>query len=518
VKTRLDNTAGGKVVVMSNRIASRLASVDTHGRVEGVVERRDDGSYRFDSAIGTVIWRRVIDPSNPAKWATAIDSVIGVDLLAIDDPARFVGIDTEHAAVRDRPLASVEHGRPYAYDSLSQLFDDPKVPRHLSVPAPGFPMHGNTGNHGALTSVQCRGMFVAAGPGVKRQGWVAEHGRLIDVAPTLMALLGAPTVDGTGATGATRSDARLRAQDGDELAAILDSTGGTAKRVVAVVFDGCNTNLLADAIAMGEVPAMASLLARGTGLRHGIVSSFPTVTLPNHTTAFTGVHPGRHGVIGNDFLSHDGTHVNLLEFATMVRACNWLSPDVDTVHEAVRRWQPDAFTAATYEYADRGAVWSTFGEFRGKRRPFYATQAMAEATATTFAYEADDQYRFMSRIDESSLGAAIEQWAGRGVTGHDLPTLQLVNLGLTDETGHKSGPHEPLARAGLIDSDRRLARLLDAIEAAGATGETAIVVISDHGMEQCDPALLDTHPHADLTPLHIELGLREVSDVFLHPA
>jgi phosphonoacetate hydrolase len=501
---------------MASTIATRLASTDTVGRLEGIVERLPDGSYRFDSAVGSVQWRRVADTTDPSRWSPVVDSVNGIDLLAIDDPTRFVGLDTEQAAVRNRPLAQVDHGRPYAYDSLSQLFDDPKVPRHLAVPAPGFPMHGNTGNHGALTSVQCRGMFLAAGPGVKQQGWIADHGRLIDVAPTLLALLGTPTVDGVGPTGAVRSSARLRAQDGDELTSVLSAVGA-ARRVVAVVFDGCNTNLLADAIAHGEAPAMASLLARGTGLRHGIVSSFPTVTLPNHTTAFTGVHPGRHGVIGNDFLTHDGTHVNLLEFGDMMRACDWLSPNVETVHEAVKRWRPDAFTAATYEYADRGASWSTFGEFRELRRPFYATAAMAEATATTFAYQSEAKYRFMSRIDESSLGAAIAQWGGRDVTGHDLPTLQLVNLGLTDETGHSSGPHQPLARAGLIDTDRRLARLLDAIDAAGATNETAVVVISDHGMEQCDLTLLDTHPHADLSPLHAELGLREVSDVFLHP-
>ena len=74
--------------------------------------------------------------------------------------------------------------------------------------------------------------------------------------------------------------------------AMLDPATGPARHVVAVVFDGTNTNLLADALASGEMPNIASLLARGAGLRHGIISSFPTVTLPNHTTAFTGVHPG----------------------------------------------------------------------------------------------------------------------------------------------------------------------------------------------------------------------------------
>jgi arylsulfatase A-like enzyme len=69
-----------------------------------------------------------------------------------------------------------------------------------------------------------------------------------------------------------------------------------------------------------------------------------------------------------------------------------------------------------------------------------------------------------------------------------------------------------------MDSDRRLGRLLDAIAAAGALHETAVVVLSDHGMEQCDPALLAEHRHADLSPLMASMGLRDVGDVLLHPA
>jgi hypothetical protein len=37
-------------------------------------------------------------------------------------------------------------------------------------------------------------------------------------------------------------------------------------------------------------------------------------------------------------------------------------------------------------------------------------------------------------------------------------------------------------------------------------------------MEQCDPALLAEHRHADLSPLMASMGLRDVGDVLLHPA
>jgi phosphonoacetate hydrolase len=448
------------------------------------------------------------------KYGTEIESTTGVNVLDTADTDHLVTMAEETAALLKRP-APTTHNRPYAYQSLMQIFDDPKVPSTVQVHAAGFPIDGNLGNHGALTAVQCRGLLIASGAGVRQQGWINDHGRLVDVAPTLLALLGSPVVHGVGATRQTRSDARLLAQDGDEIGSVIEAAGG-ADHVVAVVFDGCNTNLVADAIAAGDVPTLAALLGSGTGLRHGIVSSFPTVTLPNHISAFTGVHPGRHGIVNNEFVDVNGEHVKLLSFATMVKVSDWLSHDVETVHEAVHRWKPDAFTSSTYEYAERGATWSTFGEFRENRRPFYATAETAEQTATTWAYESNEQYRFMSRIDESSLGAAMAQWQGPSITGHPLPTLQLVNFSLTDDSGHQVGPHGELARAALIDADRRLGRLLASIETAGVLDLTAVVVLSDHGMEQCDPTR-SAHRHADLSPLHAQLGLREVGETFLYP-
>ncbi len=495
-----------------DNVVQRLASLETVCRVDGVAQSLGSDRFRFTSALGSVTWRRV---ANGAHWEVDVETSTGTNLLDLHNTEVMIGLASERdgAAPYPAPHPTV-HGRPYAYQSLMQLFDDPKVPNMLLIPAAGFPMHGNIGNHGALTSVQCRGMLIAGGAGVATNGWIDDHGRMIDVAPTLLALLGAPVIEGRGATGRMRSDARLLAQDGHELGQLLDA-GNAAKHVVAVVFDGCNTNLVADAIDAGEVPNLAKLLARGTGLRHGIVSSFPTVTLPNHVTAFTGVHPGRHGIVNNLFLDLDGEEVDLLTFANMIHTHNWLSPEVETVHEALHRWRPDAFSSSTYEYADRGANWSTFAEFRDKRRPFYATKEAAEATATDWAYADSEQYRFMSRIDESSLGSAIVQWHGPSLTGHPLPTLQLVNLGLTDDAGHQVGPHGALARAALIDTDRRLGRLIDAITEAGVLDDTAMLVMSDHGMEQCNPELM-SHPMADLSSLHESLGLREVGDVFLH--
>jgi arylsulfatase A-like enzyme len=37
------------------------------------------------------------------------------------------------------------------------------------------------------------------------------------------------------------------------------------------------------------------------------------------------------------------------------------------------------------------------------------------------------------------------------------------------------------------DTDARLGRILDALDAAGRTDDTAFVLVADHGMEETDP-------------------------------
>ena len=490
---RLSETSAVTTAPPLSRELARLASDETLHRVDGIADRLAPDRFRYTSAVGSVVWR----------WSrttgTHIEQSTGVDLLALDVTDRFVGLESERDAQKRLPNELTTHGRPYAYESLAQLFDDPKTPDTLLVPAAGFPQHANPGNHGSLTTVQSRALFLAAGRGVRAEGWIDAHARVIDVAPTVLALLGLPSSD---------------AHDGRAIDSIRN--GESARHVVAVLLDGANTNLVADAVEHGELPTLAALLGTGTGLRHGMVSSFPTVTLPNHMSAFTGVHPGRHGIINNEFLGPDGSHVNLLDFRQMVNTCSWLSDRVETLHESIHRHRPDNFTSSIYEYADRGASWSTFDEFRSRRRPFTATVADGERTASAEAYALNEAYRFMSRVDESAVGTAIEQWGGVSRTGHPLPTLQLLTLNLTDAAGHASGPLGNLARASLVDSDARLARLLDAIDAAGAASETAVIVLSDHGMEQCDLAGLE-FPCADLSEWLDRANRRDVGDALLYP-
>src|SRR5262245_10078713 len=72
------------------------------------------------------------------------------------------------------------------------------------------------------------------------------------------------------------------------------------KHVVLVSIDGLAASYLNDARA--ELPTLRKLAKTGA-VAKGMITSFPSVTWPSHTSLITGVHPARHGVIGNSVWS-----------------------------------------------------------------------------------------------------------------------------------------------------------------------------------------------------------------------
>jgi hypothetical protein len=91
-----------------------------------------------------------------------------------------------------------------------------------------------------------------------------------------------------------------------------------------------------------------------------------------------------------------------------------------------------------------------------------------------------------SVLDTRGLAQVIELF-----TREDLPPPAFVyhELVLTDGAGHDYGPHHDGLRAALDESDRRIGRVLDLLDALGLFEETLFVVTADHGMAPQDVSL-----------------------------
>jgi phosphonoacetate hydrolase len=400
--------------------------------------------------------------------------VRGSDPLARQDAAAFAPLAAELAGIR--PSNDRNH-YPYAYDNAAQLFDDPRAPELVVLHTPAHNWEergGHRGEHGSLDVVQSRAPLILAGAGVRRRGTVSEHARMVDIAPTIATLAGvAPSNGGL-----------LRRQDGRVLTESLDGTAPA--RVVAFLWDGTNANVLYAMAAAGELPNVARLMAMGTTYEHGLVASFPSATLANHTTALTGAHPGHHGVLHNAYYERvTGRQVITNAPETWHLARNELMPDVETLFEAVTR-SGGGFTAAVNEPSDRGASYATFDFLRTGEVSVIQTalpQPGEVPGATKQFVDLKREYAWATSADHMCVEQARNVLTG--AAGNPAPRFAWINLILPDAANHSGGPHSDMGHAGLRDTDRRFGEIMDAID--WGAGETAFVLLADHGMEETDP-------------------------------
>ena len=62
------------------------------------------------------------------------------------------------------------------------------------------------------------------------------------------------------------------------------------------------------------------------------------------------------------------------------------------------------------------------------------------------------------------------------------PLFVFHELALTDGASHDYGPHGDGLKSALDETDRRVGRVLDLLEAHGLYDETLFIVTADHGM------------------------------------
>ncbi len=406
--------------------------------------------------------------------------VEGDDPLDDQSTGRFTPLSEERR--RPHPHRG-DNAYPFAFEHIAQLFDAAAAPDLCVLHSAAHNWEdqgGHLGEHGSLGVVQARAPFVMAGKGVRGHGLVPRAARLVDVAPTVAALLGCtPLADGR----------YLARQDGRVLDDVLDPSE-RPRHVIGVLFDGTNSNVLYDMAARGEAPNVARLIEHGTAYEHGAIASLPTVTLANHTSILTGTHPGHHGILNNAWYDRDaGAQVITNSSATWPWCMRHLASGVETIHDAVHRTWPDAFTASVNEPCDRGASYSTFDFFRrGEVPPIPRDPFGLPHTTERFVRPSKD-YSWSSVVDHMGTDQALGILGGRyRDVEYPLPRFMWCNFTLTDAAMHEGGPYSEIAAAAVRDSDGRLGEILAAVEHAGSFDECAFVLVADHGMQENDPA------------------------------
>lgn len=405
------------------------------------------------------------------RAGAAPDLLNGRNPVADQNPLAFTPYTAELA---DPSPPNARNAYPLATERLTSFFSDPRAPDVVVVHAARhyFPESGGQlGEHGSLNVIQSRAPLLLSGPGVARRGVLDEWVRVVDVAPTLALLAGADPERLAGLDGFPR----------------IDIVTPGAARVVGLLWDGVNAGDLLHLTEAGQLPGVAQLLERGCALRGGAIAEFPSVTLTNHTSALTGLGPGRHGVVGNAYFDSDiGQVVVPNDPTTWHRTAEWFRPGVTTVFEMVGT----EGTASVNEPVDRGAAYSTMALIRATGSAAGAnalTKALPDPTASRYASQAqvaaDPSYARWTAIDDAGLGQVLQLW--RSASG--APRLTWWNTTLTDAAHHAGGPRSAVARASLRDADRRLTTFLDHLDHIGVLDDTVVLLTADHGSEAADP-------------------------------
>jgi hypothetical protein len=459
--------------------AERALALLTDSSLEPIVDMvllARDGAYEARAHDGTVRFRR------DGSGGFEVLATEGASPLADQATDRFTPLAHELA---HRNPHRRENAYPFAYEQVAQLFDHPAAPDLCVIHSADHNWEdqgGHRGEHGSLGIVQARAPFVIAGRGVRNDGLVPRAARLVDVAPTVLELLGVPPgPDGN----------HLAGQDGAVPDDLLDVRGGRPAHVVVFLFDGTNPNVLYDMAARGEAPTTARLIDQGTAFGHGAMAGLPTVTLSNHTSILTGRLPGHHGILNNAWFDRrTGRQVITNSNATWANAMASAFDGVESIHTAVHRLEPDAFTASVNEPCDIDADYSTFHFFRrGEATPIPKSPEGLPHTTERFVRPSKD-YSWSSVVDHMGTDQAVGIWGGSyRDESYPLPRFMFANFTLTDAAMHEGGPHSEIAAASVRDSDARMGEIVAAVERAGVADETAFLLVADHGMEETDPAV-----------------------------
>jgi len=459
------------------------------------------GAYEVWSARGLVRFERVL--TDEGRIGFDVLEVVGENPIANQDVHALRTLAEEKAAAAASGFSAEEAARrfiaperqsyPFGYERVAQLFDSPNAP-DLAISPRDWCQGLQPGTHGGLHVRQARAPLWFSGPGV-RAGVHELAARAVDIAPTALAALGFPKLDGCDASGRTASergvapDVWLARQDGRALDEILEPVGKPPKRLYFFLLDGLHPTALEERLASdpAALPGLRRLRERAAVLASGSIVTFPSITWPSHTTIGTGAWCGHHDVVNPTYYLREKRET-VSPQGQQVRTEGFANGGVESLAEAFHRERPGAMTAAIHAPFGRSARHAVLeGRNLGDR-------ARLKALTLELAGDQNPRWKadgFQGVIDESVLDTRGLAQVIELFTREDLAPPEFVyhELALTDGAGHDYGPHH----AGLVDaldeSDRRIRRVLELLDAQGLFDETLFVVTADHGMAPQDVAL-----------------------------
>lgn len=419
-------------------------------------------------------------------------STLSLELEGGENPEGTIYPENGYLAGDER-LSFIEpenHCYPLPYFRISQIYDNPNAPDfHYSLTPYGG---GSIGIHGNLDVIQSRVVFIIAGAGIKKGVYEDIKPKAVDIAPTILALLGAEVSEGIK-NGLPHSATILKWQDGDVIEEIIDSD--CTKRpqyAVILLFDGLSST---EIIYQWEnhnidIGGFKEIMDNAAVMRNGAVGGLPSISVPGHLLIATGVFPGHHWFSANGiYLRQTKEHLGgayIMQYyeeliknpeIIMQMFDKLLNPDAETIFDAVHRhFGANAFTASINELTIKGADYSIL------------------SLVSTTAFK--NNRKIFLPIEISSADALVLPQIENLFSEGSLPKIAYISFFGTDDEGEKSGPHGDKLREKLKEMGNYIHQILKIYKKYGIYDKTLFVITSDHGMEIQDKKRSDNWKEA----------------------
>lgn len=516
-----------------NRAIVALLTDSSHGETDWAATYRYttdsdglplEGAYEVWSNRGMIRFRRFI--AEGGGFGYEVIEQVGENPIANQDPTAVATIAEEREAAEKSGLWKGDPNRafmdpqtlsyPLAYEKIAQLFDSPNAP-DLIVNPKTYQYGRQPGQHGAADVVQARAPLVMSGPGIQGNGVTDNLCAQVDIAPTIAKLLGMPLIDGKDSTGRTSSergvdpDVYLRRQDGRPMDEIIDPDR-RPDRAYIFLLDGLSNTELKERLEHDResIPNLSRIIENGLMFRYGTIVNFPSITWPSHNALGTGAWCGHHDVVNPTYYLREKRET-ITPQGMVWETGKYVTGDVETLYEAVHRvfgkWDgtKGEVTASINEPCMRGAGHSTL-----ERRVMVDQERMAELTKanrddTNPRWKAENM-ESIRRYSHSDIQGAVQSMMLFSDEKQPPPKFTFHEFSLTDSVGHDYGPHHEAVLDALVETDKRIGKILDVVEARGLFDSTLFIITTDHGM-----APIDTDRAADQVQAVKGAGLASVN-------
>jgi hypothetical protein len=352
----------------------------------------------------------------------------------------------------------------------------------------GFAVPGHTGPWDYLQKVP----LVLYGPRrIRARGELSRHANITDVFPTVGALTG---------VGLEPRDGRVLRE------ALVDSTEGTPKVVVTIVWDGVGRNVLEE--WSDRWPNLRALTEGGTSYVNATVGSSPSITPATHANLGTGSWPRGHGITAINMRADDGTmttaikdrnpkDLELTTYADEIDRALGNEPVVGMV--AWKSWHMGMLGHGTGVPGGDADQLGLFGFEEGDitgRPPLFATPSYLpgfpglERHASELDREdgkADGEWMGHELLELHADPAwvryqgdvVLEMLAREGYGADDVTDLFFANFKPTDIVGHQYTMESDEMGAVVEAQDAELGRIVNYLDRE--VGDYVIVVTADHG-------------------------------------